>query len=43
MSTDTGAEQERGREAEVPVQIPKAGWRDILLRLKDATARTASP
>jgi membrane protein len=36
MSTGTGAEQERGREAEVPTQIPKAGWRDSLLRLKDA-------
>ena len=36
MSTGTGAEQERGREAEVPAQIPKAGWRDVLLRLKDA-------
>jgi membrane protein len=36
MSTGAGAEQERGREAEVPLEIPRAGWRDVLLRLKDA-------
>jgi len=36
MSTDRAGEQERGREAEVPSEIPKAGWRDILLRLRDA-------
>jgi membrane protein len=36
MSTGAGEEQERGREAEVPSEIPGAGWRDILLRLKDA-------
>ena len=36
MSTGTAGEQQRGREAEVPSEIPKAGWRDILLRLKDA-------
>ena len=36
MSTGTGDEQERGREAEVPLEIPGAGWRDVLVRLKDA-------
>jgi len=36
MSTGTAGEQERGRDAEIPSEIPKAGWRDILLRLKDA-------
>ena len=36
MSTGTGDEQERGRAAHAPSEIPKAGWRDILLRLKDA-------
>ena len=36
MATGAGDEQERGREAEVPFEIPGAGWRDILLRLKDA-------
>jgi membrane protein len=36
MSTGTGDEQERGREAEVPLEIPRAGWRDVLVRLKDA-------
>ena len=36
MSVGTGHEQERGREAEVPSEIPRAGWRDVLLRLKDA-------
>jgi membrane protein len=35
-STGTGDEQERGREAEVPAQIPRVGWRDVLIRLKDA-------
>jgi membrane protein len=32
MAGDPG----RGREAEAPSEIPRAGWRDILLRLKDA-------
>src|SRR4029453_19233388 len=36
MLTDAGDEQERGREADAPSEIPRAGWRDILLRLKDA-------
>src|ERR671924_363118 len=36
MSTGAGEEQERGREADVPSEIPGTGWRDILLRLKDA-------
>ena len=36
MSTGTAGEQQRGRDAEVPSEIPKAGWRDVLLRLKDA-------
>jgi membrane protein len=36
MSMGTGDEQDRGREAEAPSEIPKAGWLDILLRLKDA-------
>jgi membrane protein len=36
MSTGAGDEQERGREAEVPSEIPRAGWRDVLVRLKDA-------
>jgi membrane protein len=35
MSMGTGDEQDRGREAEVPSEIPRAGWLDILLRLKD--------
>jgi membrane protein len=35
-STGTAGEQQRGRDAEVPSEIPKAGWRDTLLRLKDA-------
>jgi membrane protein len=36
MPTGSGDEQERGREADVPLEIPRAGWRDVLLRLKDA-------
>jgi membrane protein len=36
MSTGAGDEQERGRDADAPSQIPGAGWRDVLLRLKDA-------
>src|SRR4029453_4152250 len=36
MSTGTGNERERGREAEVPLGIPRAGWREVLVRLKDA-------
>jgi membrane protein len=36
MSTGTGNEQERGREADGPSEIPRAGWRDVLVRLKDA-------
>ena len=36
MPRGTAGDQERGREAEVPSEIPRAGWRDILLRLKDA-------
>ena len=36
MSTGTGDEQERGREADAPLEISKAGWRDVLVRLKDA-------
>jgi hypothetical protein len=35
MAAGTG-EQERGRDAEVTSEIPKAGWRDVLWRLKDA-------
>jgi len=34
-----GQEQDnRGRAAESPVQIPKLGWRDILLRAKDGVS-----
>jgi membrane protein len=36
MSTGTGDEQKRGREADAPLEMPRAGWRDVLLRLKDA-------
>ena len=36
MSTGTGGEQERGREADGPSEIPRAGWRDVLVRVKDA-------
>ena len=36
MPMRAGDEQDRGREATVPSEIPRAGWRDILLRLKDA-------
>jgi membrane protein len=36
MSTGTGDEQARGRDADAPSQIPGTGWRDVLLRLKDA-------
>jgi membrane protein len=36
MAKDAGDEQERGREAEGPSEIPGSGWRDILLRLKNA-------
>jgi membrane protein len=36
MSTGTEDQQERGREADAPLEIPRAGWRDILVRLKDA-------
>jgi membrane protein len=36
MSTGTGDERERGREADVPIEIPRVGWRDVLVRLKDA-------
>ena len=36
MSTGTGDEQERGREADAPLEISRAGWRDVLVRLKDA-------
>ncbi len=32
-------EKERGRGAESPRQIPKAGWRDILLRVKEEISR----
>jgi membrane protein len=39
MSTGTAGEQQRGRDAEVPSEIPKAGWRDVLLRLKDAVRK----
>ena len=35
MSTYTGAKQERGRGAGSRPD-PKAGWWDVLLRLKDA-------
>jgi membrane protein len=35
MSTGTGAEQERGREAKAPLEIPRVGWRDVLVRVKD--------
>jgi membrane protein len=36
MSTGTGDEQERGREADVPSEIPRAGWWEVLVRVKDA-------
>jgi membrane protein len=36
MSRGTAGDQGRGREAEAPSEISRAGWRDILLRLKDA-------
>lgn len=32
---DTGKEAGRGREAESPRDIPKRGWKDILLRVKN--------
>lgn len=35
MAKETRAEEDRGRQAQSPQQIPKAGWRDILLRVKD--------
>jgi membrane protein len=34
----TGAEQNRGREAERPSEIPRSGWRDIFLRVKSEMA-----
>jgi membrane protein len=36
MSRGTADEQQRGRDADAPSEIPRAGWRDILVRLKDA-------
>ena len=39
MARSTSAEEDRGRDAERPRDIPKAGWRDILLRSKDEMAR----
>lgn len=35
----SGAEPGRGREARSPAQIPRAGWRDILLRVYDEQSR----
>lgn len=35
METQAGEEPGRGREARTPYQIPKRGWRDVLLRTKD--------
>src|SRR5689334_11048340 len=32
---DQQAEADRGRSAETPADIPKPGWRDILLRTKE--------
>jgi membrane protein len=32
-------ERSRGREANEPKEIPKAGWRDIFVRVKEAMAR----
>ena len=37
--TKTAQTQERGRDADTPRDIPKAGWRDVLLRVKDGIAR----
>lgn len=31
----TGEERDRGREAERPRDLPKAGWRDVAMRVKD--------
>lgn len=35
MSEDAATENGRGRQAERPGEIPKAGWRDILLRTRN--------
>lgn len=35
MSTRNDEDQRHGRHAEHPAKIPKRGWRDILLRIKD--------
>ena len=35
MVTESMDEADRGRDARTPHQIPKRGWRDILLRTKD--------
>ncbi len=39
MATTTSADYDRGREAERPSEIPKAGWRDIALRLNTEMGR----
>lgn len=36
---ERSGESGRGREAAHPTQIPKRGWKDILLRVKDAMSR----
>lgn len=36
---DQKARTERGRDAEAPKEIPKDGWRDILLRVKENNVR----
>ena len=39
MARSTAEEKDQGRGAERPRQIPKAGWRDVLLRSKDEMTR----
>jgi membrane protein len=38
-ATEDARQDSRGREATVPRQIPKAGWRDILLRVKEKVSK----
>ncbi|GAB2784645.1 YihY/virulence factor BrkB family protein [Halomonas shantousis] len=39
MAKDKGEPAQRGRQADKPKQIPKAGWRDVLLRTKVEMSR----
>ena len=40
MSADQGKDDAHGRHAEWPSEIPRPGWWDILLRVKDDLSRT---